>query len=47
MASGDVVHVGVPDEDRPDGIASVRSSGTHILGGQVVHILQGASSFPR
>ena len=34
MASGDVVHVGVPDEDRPDGIASVRSSGTHIPGGE-------------
>ena len=32
--ASDVVHVGVPDEDRPDRIASVRSSGTHIPGGQ-------------
>ena len=34
LSSGDIIHVGVPDEDRPDGIASVRSSGTHIPGGE-------------
>ena len=34
MASDDVVHIGVPDEARADGIASVCSSGTHIPGGQ-------------
>lgn len=29
LASGDIVHVGVPDDNRRDGVASVRSSGSH------------------
>ena len=33
-AKNNVAHVGVPDKDRPDGIASVHSSGTHIPGGE-------------